>query len=108
MARRKKFRGPGASAPDVGQSPEGQEGDRIDDASREAGGRRIEAEADVNGADWRAVAECLAKLEAPGNPVTQVQFPGHAPALWGGVYGTAKVTNGELLAITSDGRRHKL
>lgn len=108
MARRKKFRGSGASSPDAGQSPEGPEGDRIDDAGREAGGRGIEAETGVNGADWRAVAESLARLEVPGNPVTQVQFPGVAPALWAGVYGTAKVTNGELLAVTSDGRRHKL
>jgi len=108
MARRKKFRGSGAFASDVGQSPEGQESDRIDDAGREASGRRVEAEADGSGADWRTVAESLARLEAPGNPVTQVRFPGPAPALWAGVYGTAKVTNGDLLAVTSDGRKHKL
>lgn len=50
----------------------------------------------------------LSALEASGNPVCVVTWPGVAPALWAGVYGTAKVTVGEPLAITSDGKRHAL
>jgi hypothetical protein len=47
----------------------------------------------------------LRTLEGQVNPVTQVQWPEDVGALWGGVYGAAKISKGEPLAVLSSGER---
>lgn len=47
----------------------------------------------------------LEGLEGPDCPVCRVYWPDAVGALWGGVYGHAKIEQGEPLAVLADGRR---
>lgn len=108
MAGLKKRGRPRAAAPVADGVATGQVGAGIYDAQRTAGGQGAGPQAIAGREGWAAVKERLSALETNANPVCAVYWPEPVGAHWAGVYGTAKIYEGQPLAVTSDGAQHAL
>ena len=77
-----------------------------DDAQRASGSEGLGAQAHPGRAyDWQAAKSRLSALEAVSVPVCVVYWPEAVGELWSGVYGHAKIYQGEPLAVLSSGER---
>jgi hypothetical protein len=87
----------GADAPAVA--------DRIGDAVGQGGvgGAGQEADPGRTNDNWLAAKERLSQLEREGCPVCVVYWPTPPAALWGGVYGNAKIKAGPPSAVLASG-----
>src|SRR5690606_13255107 len=94
-----------AASPDATDAGQGANADRVHDANRQGGAGGVEAESEPRRADWAAAKLILSALEAEGCPVCRVYWPDGVGPLWGGVYGNAKIEQGDPLAVLADGRR---
>ena len=105
MARIKGSGRKGAVAPVASDAGQGANSAGKHDALRPSGDGGAAEKAGGAAKDWKQVSARLRELETPANPICIVYWPEPVGDLWGGVYGNAKIHEGEPLAVLSSGEQ---